>query len=124
MLQTQRTALARHTHLLLSASQHLWLDPDEALAAQQLLVPRARAVTELVSMALADALALEHALGDGQGAPGDEVRLAVIEGLWEDDGSGEMAFSAEELSLGMKEAKSKFDTDTFRRWKRARKKTA
>ena len=38
----------------------------------------------------------------------DDVRLAVIESLWEDDGAGEVAFSAEELAMGMKEAKAKF----------------
>jgi hypothetical protein len=31
-------------------------------------------------------------------------------------------FSAEELGMGMKEAKAKYDAETFRRWKRARKK--
>jgi hypothetical protein len=34
----------------------------------------------------------------------------------------EISFSTEELSMGMKEAKAKYDAETFRRWKRARKK--
>ena len=34
----------------------------------------------------------------------------------------EVAFSAEELSIGMREAKAKYDAETFRRWKRSKKK--
>ena len=81
---------------------------------------------ERVACALADAHALALALegGDAAGSPPDDVRLAVIEGLWEEDGEEESPFGAEELALSMKEAKAKYDTDTFRRWKRARKKAA
>ena len=126
LVRAQADALARHAELLRRCSEHLWLDPDEALAAKQQLLPRAEAEAARVACALADAHALALALegGDAAGSPPDDVRLAVIEGLWEEDDEEESPFGAEELALSMKEAKAKYDTDTFRRWKRARKKAA
>ena len=126
LVRARADALARHAVLLQRCTEHLWLDPDEALAAKQQLLPRAEAEADRVACALADAHALALALegGDVAGSPPDEYRLAVIEALWVDDGEGESPFGAEELGLSMKEAKAKYDTDTFRRWKRARKKAA
>jgi hypothetical protein len=49
------------------------------------------------------------------------VRLSVLELLW-DEGAQEITFTSEEMKMGMKEAKAKYDLDTFRMWKRARKK--
>ena len=103
---------------------HLWIDPDEARAAQQLLLPKAKVASKEVNRALAHALALKLALSDGSSAsPSNDVCLSVIELLWDEDDSDSVEFTNEELSLGMKEAKAKYDADTFRRWKRARKKT-
>jgi hypothetical protein len=45
----------------------------------------------------------------------DDIRLSVIENLWNDENS-DISFTDEELDIGMKEAKSKYDTDTFRKW--------
>jgi hypothetical protein len=124
LLQESAAALSRHAQLLRCAQQHLWIDPDEARAAQQLLLPKAAAALEEVEAALADARSLVLALQDREeeaAAPANELRLAVLELLWE-DGEEEAVFSAEELGMGMKEAKAKYDAETFRRWKRARKK--
>ena len=124
LLQESAAALARHAELLRCAHQHLWIDPDEARAAQQLLLPKAAAALEEVEAALGDARSLVLALQDREeeaAAPANELRLAVLELLWQ-DGEEEAAFSAEELGMGMKEAKAKYDAETFRRWKRARKK--
>ena len=124
LLQRRSDDIARHTELLHRAMQHIWLDPDEARAAQQLLLPKAQAVAEGVSEALADARALSLCLdGAHDAAPGNDIRLSVLEMLWEEEVQ-EVQFTEEDLKMGMKEAKAKYDADTFRSWKRARKKAA
>lgn len=119
-LQQQRCRLCRHIELLRKSSDHLWLDVDEARAAQQLLLPKADIAVRDTVRVLNHAQALIAVLGENVS---NEVRLSVLEQLWDDDDdSGEMQFSVEELSIGMKEAKTRYDAETFRKWKRARKK--
>jgi MoxR-like ATPase len=121
LLQQRSTALARHMELLQRSMDHLWLDADEARAAQQILFPKADAFLLEVDRALADATALELSLSDAASSPSNDVRLSVLELLW-DEGAQEITFTSEEMKMGMKEAKAKYDLDTFRMWKRARKK--
>jgi len=119
----QRLAdLSRHAELLKRSEEYLWLDPSEAQAAAQLLLPRAEAYMEATERALKDARCLEFALMRDGGLT-DENRLAVVQMIWDDDVDPGMSFSAEALAMGMKEAKAKFDIETFRNWKRARKKS-
>jgi MoxR-like ATPase len=121
ILRQRSTALARHMELLQRSMDHLWLDPDEARAAQQILFPKAEAFSLEVDRALADACALELALGDSSSSPSNDLRVSVLELLW-DEGAPERTFTSEEMNMGMREAKSIYDLDTFRMWKRARKK--
>jgi hypothetical protein len=121
ILKQRQADLARHMELLGRSNDHLWLDPDEAQAAQQLLLPRAKAVSGEVDRALSDACALEMSLSEVPSAPSNDLRLSVIERLWDEESSSDVEFTDEELNIGMKEAKGKFDLETFRKWKRARK---
>jgi MoxR-like ATPase len=121
LLRQRSTALARHIEVLKRSMDHLWLDPDEARAAQQILLPKAEAFLLEVNRALADACALELALGDSSSSPSNDLRASVLELLW-DEGTPEITFTFEEMKMGMREAKAKYDLGTFRMWKRARKK--
>jgi MoxR-like ATPase len=124
LLQQRADLLARHMELLRRSRFHLWLDPDEAQAAQTLLLPKAEKTLRDVIRALSDAHALELALGADSGvSPEDNTRLSVVELLWDDDDfESEISFTDCELNIGMREGKAKYDLDTFRAWKRARKK--
>ena len=119
LLKQRSDILARHMELSSRSTDHLWLERDEALSIRQLLLPKAKIVSNEVNQALADARALERTLG-ASSVP-DDLRLSVIEMLWGDE-MPDMSFTDDELSIGMKEAKAKYDTETFRKWKRARKK--
>jgi hypothetical protein len=89
-----------------------------------LLLPKAEKTLRDVIRALSDAHALELALGADSGvSPEDNTRLSVVELLWDDDDfESEISFTDCELNIGMREGKAKYDLDTFRAWKRARKK--
>jgi MoxR-like ATPase len=121
ILQDRSSDLARHSELLRRAKDHLWLDPDEAEAAQQLLLPRAHAFHKECNRALEDARALQSALSPLETSLSNDLHLAVIEDLWTEEEDG-VSFSEAALSISMKEAKAKYDLETFRKWKRARKK--
>jgi len=121
LLQQRSDALERHAELLRRSRDHLWLDPDEAQAAHQLLLPRAMAYIREVDQALSDARALMLALSS-RGDISNDDRLLALDLLWDDNGSQELTFSEDAMALSMKEAKTKYDTETFRKWKRARKK--
>jgi MoxR-like ATPase len=121
-LSTQKLSLERHMELLHRSSAHLWLDPSEARAMQQLLLPRAQAVTVELDEVAVLAASLKMTLLDGPSSPSNEVRLSVMESLWDADFSAKVTFTDEEMDMGMKEAKAKFDLETFRKWKRTRKK--
>ena len=121
-IKLRADSLSRHSELVRQAMSHCWLDPDEALAAQQLLLPKAERSLEAVNTALWRLHALELALSDNEAcSPADDVRLAVIERLW-DVTEEILSFSEVELDMSMKDAKAKYDGETFRAWKRARKK--
>jgi hypothetical protein len=125
LLQQRADLLARHMELLRRSKFHLWLDPDEAQAAQTLLLPKAEKTLRDVIRALSDAHTLELALGaDSSISPDDNTRLSVVELLWDDDDfESEVSFTDSELNIGMRrEGKAKYDLETFRAWKRARKK--
>jgi hypothetical protein len=121
LLKQRSNILTRHMELMSRSTDHLWLERDEALSIQQLLLPKAKIVSNEVNRALADARALEETLS-ASSVP-DDLRLSVIEMLWGDE-MPDMSFTDDELSIGMKEAKAKYDTETFRKWKRARKKAS
>jgi hypothetical protein len=122
ILMQHQADLARHTELLSQSANFLWVDPDESLSTRQLLLPLANASSIKIKQSLVDARALEMALSEGPDAPPVELRLSVIDQLW--DGSSvtaEASFTDDELDMGMREAKAMFDLETFREWKRARK---
>lgn len=125
-LQQQTRSLLRHIELLQRSQDHLWIDPNEARAAQQLLIPKAESILLESNRVLARALSLAAALKEKHlVVVSNEVRLSVIEQLWNDDEAGtSVGFSDDELAVGMKEAKARYDAETFRKWKRARKKAS
>jgi MoxR-like ATPase len=120
VLKSKSDVLSRHMELLNRCDSHLWMDMDEALSMKQLLLPKATAVANNLRSILTDARSLELAL-DAKRVE-DPIRLSVIEGLgWESE-EFTITFSNDELGLSMREAKSKYSPDIFRKWKRARKK--
>ena len=121
VLQERSALLERHMELLRRANDHLWLDPDEANAAQQLLLPKAELFFAAVEQAREDAALLEEVLIAGGDASND-VRLSVIELLWDNERDLKVTFSEDALAMSMREAKAKYDSETFRQWKRSRKK--
>jgi MoxR-like ATPase len=116
ILSQQQTELARHLELL--RQDFLWIDPEELLSMRQQLLPRAESLSAELKTAFIDARSLELSLSESDGAPSKELRLSVIEQLWE---GWEVSFTDDELNIGMKEAKAKYDLETFRKWKRTRK---
>jgi len=122
LLQKRSDALERHMELLRRSMDHIWLHPDEARAAQQLLLPKSELVSSEVNKLLSNARALEASLSGDNDSVSDDMRLSLIELLWDEDEKPEVGFTEEELNIGMKEAKAKYDLETFRAWKRARKK--
>jgi hypothetical protein len=120
LLEQQAFALDRHMELIRQSLDHLWINPDEARAAHQQLLPKAKIISWETNKALADALSLERALSDSRDIS-NEIRLSVIETLWEDGVGTGVSFTDDEMDLSMREAKAKYDIDTFRAWKRARK---
>lgn len=121
VLEQESRCLDRHMELLRRSTEHLWLNPDEAQAAQRQLLPKAETVSIGIHRTLADALALERVLSDSATVSDDE-RVSVIDALWVEGEHVLGSFSDEEMELTMREAKAKYDIDIFRAWKRARKK--
>ena len=112
----------RNIELLSHADDFLWLDPDNARSAQQILLPRAEKFSTEVMAMLVDATCFELCLSDTSDiAPEDEMRSSVLENLWADGITPDITFTPEEFAMGMKEAKQKYDLETFRKWKRERK---
>jgi hypothetical protein len=122
ILQQRQADLARHMEILRNSEDYIWIESNEAKAMQQLLLPRAETVSVEVNRALADARALEMSLTELPSAPSNDLRLSVIEQLWEEGYSPDANFTDDELNMGMREAKANYDLETFRKWKRARKK--
>jgi len=123
LLEEKARTLDRHMELLRRSMDHLWLNPDEARAAQQQLLPKAETISFEINRALTDALALTQTLSDST-AISNDARVSVIDSLWEDGADITISFTEEEMDLSMRDAKAKYDMDTFRAWKRARKKAS
>ena len=121
-LQKHQSDLARHIELLRRADEYLWIDPEEMQSVQQLLQPKAEKLLIEVEEALSDSRSLELCLEGPSDTPLNKLRLSIIQGLWEEGYKPEITFRAEELKMGMKEAKKRYDLETFRKWKRAKKK--
>ena len=119
LLQKKSHDIARHVELLHLSMDHLWLDPDEAKAAQQILLPKADEAAKEIEIAFVNARTLNLALSPD--LVDNDVRLTLLELLWDECPQMERTFTEEELSISMKEAKAKYDGDGFRAWKRARK---
>jgi len=115
--------IMRHEHLLSEALDgHLWLSPEVCRSAYQLWSPTAESALLGTKEVLSNALSLKLALSPNtEVVPENDIRLQVITDLWEDAEPVQVSFSENELQMGMKEAKVKYDSDTFRAWKRARK---
>jgi hypothetical protein len=121
IIQEQHAQLARHLTLV-SSDDFTWVDRDDVKAMQQLLLPRGDALWPGIQQLYENAYALSLAISNGTLSPSNEVRLAVIEALWDDDADAERPFTEDELEISMREAKAKYNLETFRRWKRAKKK--
>jgi MoxR-like ATPase len=128
LLQQRASLLARHVELLNRSTDHLWLHPDESQAIQQLLLPKALRTLRNVQRVLAKAHALEMSLhhddDDSNQSPANDLRLSVIEQLADENDSKAIHFTEDELNMDMRDAKKKYDLETFRAWKRARKSSA
>lgn len=124
IILTATHQLARHMTLIEhSAESSVWLDPGDAQAMRQLMLPKAESIMGQLRQSVLDVLALDQAI-DPQEFLDSSIMLDVIRNIWEDGLKEESYFTEEDLSLSMREAKTKFDLDTFRRWKRIKKKTA
>lgn len=133
LLQQRASLLARHIELLNRSTDHLWLHPDESKAIQQLLLPKAQRTLSDVHRVLANAHALEMSLHDNNNndnqssssspssSPPNDLRVSVIEQLADENDVNAINFTEDELSIDMRDAKQKYDLETFRAWKRARK---
>jgi MoxR-like ATPase len=121
IIQEQHAQLARHLTLV-SSDDFTWVDRDDVKAMQQLLLPRGDALWPGIQQLYENAYALSLAISNSTLSPSNEVRLAVIEALWDDDADAERPFTEDELEISMREAKAKYNLETFRRWKRAKKK--
>ncbi|KAG7370821.1 phospholipid-translocating P-type ATPase, flippase [Nitzschia inconspicua] len=121
IIQEHADRLARHLELLRS-DDFTWVDPDDVNAIKQLLLPRGELLWPKIKTLSMDAYAVALAISEGPNSPVAELREDVIELLWSEDTESEREFTEMELAASMKEAKAKYDLDTFRRWKRAKKK--
>jgi len=122
LLQRHHKDLERHIQLLRDESSFLWIDPEELISAKQLMLPRAEALSVEVEKVLVDAASLQLSISNGPNDMSAEYRLSVIEELWDEEAVQQIQFTAEEMELDMREAKAKYDLETFRKWKRAKKK--
>jgi hypothetical protein len=68
-----------------------------------------------MSKAVEDTHALELSVSSCPEAPANEIRANVIQELREEGYAGESPFTDAEPGISMKEAKAKYDSDTFRR---------
>ncbi len=116
-------ALARHVELVKRSDDFIWIEPDDASAIQQLLLPRAELVWPQMQRVAEDAKSLVMAISL-ESKVSIENRVDVIELLWEEGSTSARDFTEDELEISMREAKSKYDLETFRRWKRAKKKAS
>ena len=123
VLKSRLETLKYHLDSLSRAKDHLWLSPDEGLAAQQILTPKAESYLQEIDRIYSDTLALKLILSPAGGdLIDDELRHSVLEKLWDEKlNDGIMTFTDEELNMDMRDAKASFDLQTFQKWKRTRK---
>ena len=116
-------ALARHMELVRRSDEFIWIQPDDASAMKQLLLPQAELLWPQVKQVAEDAKALEMAISTENSLTlSNDHRADIIELLWEDGASSIRDFTEDELQLSRREAKSKYDSETLRAWKKAKKK--
>lgn len=110
----------------------VWMDPDDVSTIQQLLLPRAELLLPEIISIVEDAEILQQTISISSIPiiPSNYLRINIIEMIWdlddddEDNNSNDnnRDFTSNELQMTSKEAQSKYDLETFRRWKRAIKK--
>ena len=125
LLERTLVEIRRHTELLSPSGSHLFLTNDDFHAVGELLRPRAESVLADIENVLLDTRCLEYILSNDENAipiP-NEVRLPLIEAILELSEFSAVQFTFDELNMDMRDAKKKFDVETFRAWKRARKKS-
>lgn len=122
LIQSRMKVLARHIEVIRTSTNHIWLTSDTAIAAQQQLLPKANKILTEMKKVYGEAIFLINALSDQD--IDSSIRLSVLEYVFDNnnDRSSKYQFTDDELDIGMKEAKSRYDIETFRAWKRARKK--
>lgn len=119
MLCQHCNELQRHIVLVDRLTDHLWIGHDEAIAAKQHLLPLAKAASLDAEHLLKETIALKLALSND--IVDNELRSSVIQLMASNGIDDNTMFSEEELQLSLKEAKRKFDGDTLRKWKNARR---
>jgi hypothetical protein len=123
----------------------LWMDPDDSSTIQQLLLPRAELLLPEIEKVVEDAEILKQTISISINSSSssssnnniiiipNNIREDIIELIWDLKGGssssssssnsdGYRDFTSSELEIASKVAQSKYDLDTFRRWKRAVKK--
>ena len=122
ILEQKLASADRFISLLDNANTYLWLDENEMDHAKQVWIPKANSYIEEIKRTLSNAMTLICSI-DSESSFSDNVRLSIIDQLWEAGYAPEVVFSDMEMGMSMKEAKAKYDLETFRKWKRAKKKS-
>ncbi|OEU12918.1 AAA_5-domain-containing protein [Fragilariopsis cylindrus CCMP1102] len=133
--QTKMNSLVRHIALihrleLKDDNFALWMDPEDVSTIQQVLLPRAELLLPEIKSVVEDATVLKQTISISSIPiiPSNYLRINIVEMIWEledeDDSNsnGYRDFTSKELQMTSKAAQSKYDLETFRRWKRAIKK--
>ena len=118
LLEIHYQEIERHIALVDNLPGHLWISQDSSHLAQQYLAPLARARSEAVRDELLNAESLQLVLSD---FIENDLRSSLIEMLMENEAYGSL-FTEDELNMSLKDAKRKYDGDTLRKWKIARRK--
>jgi MoxR-like ATPase len=116
--------LARHIEVVRRSDDHIWLTADTAIAAQQQLIPKANQILMEMKKLHSQSTCLAYVLSDQDTPIESSMRLSILEYMYGDIdlSSSKYQFTEDDFTIGMKEAKSRYDIETFRAWKRARKK--
>ncbi len=127
ILRNNHSELSRHIEIFRQSDKFMWMDPDEGRSLRQLLLPKAEIALAEVERSLIDCRSLEMCLKSSWSPSQDdllpnELRLSVIQDLWEEGYTPSVTFTEDEMSMTMRDAKKKYDLETFRKWKRAKKK--
>lgn len=118
LLHKHSQDLKRHTSLIENLQDYLWVSRDSAYSAKQYLSPLASAASKEANNVLLNACSIQIALSAGIES---DLRSSLLEMLIEDE-DGALFFTEDELKMNLKEAKRKYDGDTLRKWKSARRK--